>query len=121
MKKFAVVVMSIVVMLVSAVPVCAATNARPMCSHDRKHVRTEQAIIFKTERVPGRLTDCPELWHRKYVVLNRAITTDGNIWLFYTSYNRKSLKHRQLKSVMLKIHDNYTKTVRDDEVVDVVA
>lgn len=121
MKKFAVVVMSIVILLVSAVPACAATNARPTCSHDRKHVRTEQAIIFKTERVPGRLTDCPGLWHKKYVVLNRAITTDGNIWIFYTRYSRKSVRQKQWSVVMLKIHDNYTKNVTDDEVVDVIA
>lgn len=121
MKKFAVVVMSIVILLVSAVPVCAATNSRPMCSHDRKHVRTEQAIIFKAERVPGRLTDCPELWHKRYVILNRAITTDGNIWLFYTSYRKKSIKQRQWSVVLLKIHDNYTRTITDDEVVGIVA
>lgn len=120
MKKFVVAVMSIVVLLVSAVPVCAATNSRPMCTHDRKHVRVEQAIIFKAERVPGRLTDCPKLWNKKYVILNRAITTDGNIWLFYTRYNRKSLRQRRWKAVMLRIHDNYTKTITDDEVVDVI-
>ena len=120
MKKFVVVAISLVILIMSAVPVCAATNSKPICSHDRKHVRTEQAIIFRAERVPGRLTDCPELWHKRYVVLNRAITTDGNIWLFYTRYNRKSLRNRRWKSVMLKIHDNYTKTVLDDEVVDVI-
>lgn len=121
MKKFTVLAIAVIILIVSAVPVCAATNSRPMCSHDKKHVRVEQAIIFKAERVPGRLTDCPELWHKRYVILNRAITTDGNIWLFYTRYNRKSLRNRQWSVVMLKIHDNYTKTVTDDEVVNVIA
>ena len=120
MKKCVVLAISLVILIMSAVPVCAATNARPMCSHDRRHVRTVQAIIFRAERVPGRLTDCPELWHKRYVVLNRAITTDGNIWLFYTSYNKKYRRQRRWKAVMLKIHDNYTKTVLDDEVVDVI-
>lgn len=120
MKKFTVLAIAVIILIVSAVPVCAATNSRPMCSHDKKHVRVEQAIIFKAERVPGRLTDCPELWHKRYVILNRAITTDGNIWLFYTKYNRKSLRNRRWKAVMLKIHDNYTRTITDDEVVDVI-
>lgn len=121
MKKCVVLAISIIILLVSAVPVCAATNARPMCSHDRSHVRTVRAIIFRAERVPGRLTDCPELWHKRYVILNRAITTDGNIRLFYTSYRKKSIKQRQWSVVLLKIHDNYTKNVTDDEVVGIVA
>ena len=120
MKKLVVVAISLVVLIASAVPVCAATNARPICSHDKNHVRTEQAIIFRAERVPGRLTDCPELWHKRYVILNRAITTDGNIWLFYTRYNRNSIRQRRWKAVMLKIHDNYTRSILDDEVVDVI-
>jgi hypothetical protein len=57
MKKFVVLAISLVILLVSAAPVCAATNSRPICSHDRRHVRTVQAIIFRAERVPGRLTD----------------------------------------------------------------